>query len=63
MLVATERSIEYVALSIGCIARRACLTTFGVAARFIVRTGCVARRTLRGMSNLDKKPMSNPLER
>jgi hypothetical protein len=41
-------------------ARRAFLIGFGVIARFTVRTGCVARRTLRGMSNLEKNPMFPP---
>jgi hypothetical protein len=47
----------YIALSSGCIAREALFTTFGVAARFTVRTGCIARRTPRGTSNLDKNPI------
>ena len=60
MLVATERCIEYTALSIGCKARRAFLTGMGVMARFTARPGCMARRTLRGTNNLEKKPTSDP---
>jgi hypothetical protein len=58
MLVATERSIEYLALSMGLSARRAFLIAFGVTARLTARPGCMARRTFRGMSNLDRKPMA-----
>jgi hypothetical protein len=53
--VATERCIEYTALSTGCNARRAFLTAFGVTARFTARPGRIARRTLRGTSSLEKK--------
>jgi hypothetical protein len=70
MAVAAERWTEYTALSTGCRARRAFLTAFGVTARFTARPGCAARRTLRGISNLEKKPtpttppwpMPHPLE-
>ena len=55
--VAAERSMEYTALSIGCSARLALLTALGVTARFTARPGCMARRTLRGTSNLEKKPI------
>jgi len=55
--VAIDRSIEYWKLSIGCIARLALLTTLGVTARFTARPGCIARRTLRGTSSLDQKPI------
>ena len=54
--VAAERSMEYTALSIGCNARLALLTALGITARFTARPGCMARRTLRGTSNLKKKP-------
>jgi len=57
MAVAAERCTEYMALSTGCRARRALLTAFGVTARFTARPGCMARRTLRGTSNLEKKPI------
>lgn len=60
MLVATDRCIEYTALSIGCIARLALLTALGVTARLTARPGCMARRTLRGTSNLEKKPTMAP---
>ena len=60
MTVAAERSMEYTALSIGCKARLALLITLGVTARFTARPGCIARRTLRGTNNLDKKPTRNP---
>lgn len=60
ILVATERCIEYTALSTGCKARRAFLIGLGVMTRFTARPGCVARRTLRGTSNLEKKPTSAP---
>ena len=60
MLVATERCTEYTALSMGCIARLALLTTLGVTARLTARPGCIARRTLRGTSNLEKKPNPTP---
>jgi hypothetical protein len=60
MAVAAERSMEYTALSIGCKARLALLTTLGVTARFTARPGCIARRTLRGTSNLEKKPICTP---
>jgi len=60
MAVAAERSMEYTALSIGCKARLALLTALGVTARFTARPGCMARRTLRGTSNLEKKPTRNP---
>ena len=56
MLVATERCMEYIALSIGCRARLAFLIGLGVTARFTARPGCMARRTLRGTSSLEKKP-------
>jgi hypothetical protein len=56
MVVASERCIEYVTLSTGCKARRAFLIILGVTARFTVRPGCMTRRTLRGTSNLEKKP-------
>lgn len=55
--VATERSTEYFALLTGLIARRICFTGFGVTARLTVRTGCAARRTLRGTSRRLKNPM------
>jgi hypothetical protein len=61
MVVATERCTEYAALSMGCIARLAFLTTLGVTARFTARPGCTARRTLRGMNNLEKKPTLDSL--
>jgi len=56
IVVATERCIEYTALSTGCNARRALLTALGVTARFTARPGCIAWRTLRGTSSLGKKP-------
>jgi hypothetical protein len=56
MAVAAERCSEYTALSIGCRARLAFLTALGVTARFTARPGCAARRTLRGMNNLERKP-------
>lgn len=59
--VAADRSMEYTALSIGCNARLAFLTTLGVTARFTARPGCMARRTLRGTSNLEKKPICTPI--
>ena len=58
--VAAERSMEYTELSIGCSARLALLTALGVTARFTARPGCIARRTLRGISNLEKKPIGTP---
>ena len=48
------------ALSTGCKARLAFLTTLGVTARFTARPGCIARRTLRGTSSLEKKPTYTP---
>jgi hypothetical protein len=60
MVVATDRCIEYTALSTGCIARLALFTALGVTARLTARPGCIARRTLRGTSNLEKKPISPP---
>jgi hypothetical protein len=36
------------------------LIVLGVTARFAVRTGCTARRTLRGTSILLKKPILIP---
>jgi len=60
MAVAAERWMEYTALSIGCKARLALLTALGVTARFTARPGCIARRTLRGTSNLEKKPTCTP---
>jgi hypothetical protein len=60
MLVATDRWTEYTALSMGCVARLALLTTLGVTARLTARPGCIARRTLRGTSNLEKKPNPTP---
>lgn len=57
--VAIERSTEYFVLSIGCIARRAFFTAFGVTARFTARPGCMARRTLRGTKSRVKKPITN----
>src|SRR5215472_14775648 len=42
----------------GLSARLALLMVFGVTARFTARPGCTARRTLRGMSSLEKKPIS-----
>jgi hypothetical protein len=56
MVVATERCTEYAALSMGRKARLAFLTTLGVTARLTARPGWTARRTLRGMNNLEKKP-------
>src|ERR1700730_8516443 len=56
ILVAAELCKECTALSMGCMARLARLTTLGVTARFTARPGCTARRTLRGMNNLEKKP-------
>src|SRR6266849_1572849 len=47
-------------LSTGCSARLAFFTTIGVAARFTVRTGRIARRTPRGTSSRDRNPMSPP---
>jgi hypothetical protein len=41
-------------------ARRAFLIGLGVTARFTARPGCAARRTLRGMNNLEKKPTLTP---
>jgi len=61
--VATERCVEYTALSTGCNARLALLTALGVTARFTARPGCTARRTLRGISNLEKKPTCPPTRR
>jgi hypothetical protein len=43
-------------LSIGDSALRARFTAFGVTARFTARPGCIARRTPRGTSSLEKKP-------
>jgi hypothetical protein len=63
MAVAGERCMEYTALSTGCNARRALLTALGVTARFTARPGCMARRTLRGTSNLEKKPIVTPQRR
>ena len=60
MAVAAERSMEYTALSMGCKARLALLTALGVTARFTARPGCMARRTLRGTNNLEKKPTRHP---
>jgi|HubBroStandDraft_3_1064219.scaffolds.fasta_scaffold173802_1 hypothetical protein len=60
--VAAERSMEYTALSIGCNARLALLTALGITARFTARPGCMARRTLRGTSNLEKKPICTPID-
>lgn len=60
ILVATDRCTEYTALSMGCMARRARLTALGVTARFTARPGCMARRTLRGTSSLEKKPIMHP---
>jgi hypothetical protein len=60
MLVATDRCTEYTALSMGCIARLALLTTLGVTARLTARPGCIARRALRGTSNLEMKPIPTP---
>jgi len=60
MVVAAERCTEYTALSIGCKARLAFLTALGVTARFTVRPGCTARRTLRGTNSLEKKPIFYP---
>jgi hypothetical protein len=59
-VVATERCIEYTALSIGCNERRALLTALGVTARFTARPGCMARRTVRGTNSLEKKPTLTP---
>jgi hypothetical protein len=56
MDVAIERSTPYFMLSIGDSALRARFTAFGVTARFTPRPGCIARRTPRGTSNLEKKP-------
>jgi hypothetical protein len=63
MLVARDRCTEYTALSMGCMARLAFLTTLGVTARLTARPGCIARRTLRGTSNLEKKPNPTFLRR
>ena len=63
MAVAAERSMQYTALSIGCKARLALLTALGVIARFTARPGCMARRTLRGTNNLEKKPILAPMRR
>jgi hypothetical protein len=41
-------------------ARLAFFTTLGVTARLTARPGCIARRTLRGTSNLEKNPISTP---
>lgn len=60
MAVAAERCIEYTALSTGCRALLAFLTTFGVTARFTARPGCIARRTLPGTNNLEKNPTRIP---
>jgi hypothetical protein len=57
------RGTEYAALSMGCTARLAFLTTFGVTARLTARPGWIARRTLRGMNNLEKKPTLDSLVR
>jgi hypothetical protein len=62
MLVATDRSTEYTALPMGCIAQLAFLTTLGVTARLTARPGRIARRTLRGTSNLEMKPTWPVLE-
>jgi hypothetical protein len=51
-----ERSIEYWKLSIGLRALRALLIGFGVIARMTARPGWAARRTLRGIRSLEKKP-------
>jgi hypothetical protein len=59
-LVANDRSMLYFALDTGCAARRICLTAFGVAARFTVRTGCAALRTERGTSRLVRNPTEVP---
>ena len=45
------------ALSIGCSARPAFLIDLGVTARFTARPGWAARRALRGISSLEKKPI------
>lgn len=63
MAVAAERCMEYTALSKGCRARLARLTALGVTARFTARPGCIARRTLRGTNNLEKKPTRHPKRR
>ena len=55
--VAIDRSMEYLALSIGCIARRAFLIGFGVMALFTARPGCMARRMPRGISSRLKNPI------
>ncbi len=49
--------MEYTALSTGCNARRAFLMDLGVTARLTARPGCMARRTLRGISSLEKNPI------
>ena len=56
MDVAIERWTPYFMLSIGDSALRARFTAFGVTARFTARPGCMARRTPRGTSSLEKKP-------
>ena len=63
MVVATERCTEYAALSMGCIARLAFLTALGVTARWTAWPGWTARRTLRGMNYLEKKPTLDSLVR
>ena len=63
MAVAAERCIEYTALSTGCKALLALLTALGVIARFTARPGCMARRTLRGTSSLEKNPTYTPSDK
>jgi hypothetical protein len=41
-------------------ARLAFFTALGVTTRFTARPGCIARRTPRGTSNLEKKPIATP---
>jgi hypothetical protein len=54
--IAIERSTEYWKLSIGLRALRARFTAFGVTARMTALPGWTARRTLRGISSLEKNP-------
>jgi hypothetical protein len=58
--VFNDRVTAYAALSSGCRARLAFLTTFGVTARFTARAGCIARRIPRGTNNRDRNPTGTP---
>jgi hypothetical protein len=56
--VAKDRATAYCMLSMGLSARRDFLMTFGVMARLTVLPGCTARRTPRGATSLERKPMT-----